>query len=43
MTAEQIIGLSAALLIMLVGLVGCVIPGLPGTPLVLAGAVAHRL
>lgn len=43
MTAEQIIGLSLALLIMLVGLIGNVIPGLPGTPLVLVGALGHRL
>lgn len=43
MTSEQIIGLSLALLIMLAGLVGNVIPALPGTPLVLVGAVAHRL
>jgi uncharacterized protein len=42
-TWEQIIGLSLALLIMLTGLLGNVIPGLPGSPLVLAGAVAHRL
>jgi uncharacterized protein len=43
MTAEQIIGLSLALLVMLCGLVGSVIPGLPGTPLVLVAAIAHRL
>jgi len=42
-TWEQIVGLSLALLIMLTGLVGNVLPGLPGTPLVLVGAVAHRL
>ena len=42
-TAEQIIGLSLALLVMLCGLVGSVIPGVPGTPLVLVAAVAHRL
>jgi uncharacterized protein YqgC (DUF456 family) len=42
-TWEQIIGLSVALVIMLVGLFGNVIPALPGTPLVLAGAVAHRI
>jgi len=42
-TWEQIIGLSLALVIMLVGFAGNVIPALPGTPLVLAGAVAHRL
>ena len=43
MTWEQIIGLSVALVIMLIGLVGNVIPALPGTPLVLVGAVAHRI
>lgn len=43
MTAEQIIGFSLALLVMLVGLAGSVLPGLPGTPLVLIAAIAHRL
>jgi len=43
MTWEQIIGLSLALVIMLIGLVGNVIPALPGTPLVLVGAAVHRL
>lgn len=43
MTAEQIVGLVLALLLMTVGLAGCVLPGLPGTPLVLAGAIAHRI
>jgi uncharacterized protein YqgC (DUF456 family) len=43
MTTEQIIGLSLALLVMLLGLIGCIVPGLPGTPLVLAAAVGHRL
>ncbi|HMP81204.1 MAG TPA: DUF456 domain-containing protein [Verrucomicrobiota bacterium] len=43
MTPEQIIGLSLALLIMLVGLIGNVIPGLPGTPLLLVAAIGHRL
>jgi len=43
MTAEQIIGLSLALLVMLCGLVGSVLPGLPGAPLVLVAAIAHRL
>jgi len=42
-TAEQIIGLCLALLVMLCGLVGSVIPGVPGTPLVLVAAIAHRL
>ena len=43
MTTEQIIGLSLALLVMLIGFVGCVVPGLPGTPLILAAAIGHRL
>lgn len=40
---EQIIGLSLALVVMLLGLVGSIVPGLPGTPLVLAAAIGHRL
>lgn len=43
MTTEQIIGLSLALLLMLGGLVGSIMPGLPGTPVVLLAAVVHRL
>lgn len=43
MTTEQIIGLSLALLVMLAGLIGSVLPLLPGTPLILVAAVGHRL
>ncbi len=43
MTVEEIIGLGLALAIMLIGLVGSIVPGLPGAPLVLAAAIAHRL
>ncbi|MEO8428592.1 MAG: DUF456 domain-containing protein [Verrucomicrobiota bacterium] len=43
MTAEQIIGLSLALIVMCVGLVGSILPGIPGTPLVLLAAIGHRL
>lgn len=43
MNWEQILGLSLALLVMMGGLVGSVVPGLPGTPLVLIAAIAHRL
>lgn len=43
MTWMEITGLSLALIVMLVGLVGSVVPGLPGAPLVLAAAVIHRL
>ena len=43
MTGEQIIGLSLALFVMCFGLAGSVLPGIPGTPLVVLAAVAHRL
>ncbi|HXJ73943.1 MAG TPA: DUF456 domain-containing protein [Candidatus Dormibacteraeota bacterium] len=43
MTTEQIIGLILALLIMVVGIAGSILPGLPSTPLVLIGAIAHKL
>lgn len=43
MSIEQVIGLVLALLLMFVGLVGSVLPGLPGPPLVLAAAFAHRV
>jgi uncharacterized protein len=43
MTTEQILGLSLALLVMLVGFIGSILPGMPGTPLVLAAAIGHRL
>jgi len=42
-TAEQIIGLSLALLVMSVGLLGSVLPVLPGVPVVLGAALAHKL
>lgn len=32
-----------ALVVMLIGLIGSIVPGLPGTPLVLAAAIGHRL
>ena len=43
MTPEQMIGLGLALLVMLLGLIGSILPGLPGTPLVLLAAIGHRL
>ena len=43
MTTEQIIGLSLTLLVMLAGLIGSLLPVLPGTPLVLVAAIGHRL
>lgn len=38
-----IIGLAIAWGIMLVGVIGCVVPAIPGSPLVFIGALAHRL
>ena len=43
MTVPEIIGLSVALAIMLVGIIGSVLPGLPGAPLILVAAIAHRV
>src|SRR5712671_916397 len=43
MSADQIIGLALALLVMLCASAASVIPGIPGTPLVLVAAIGHRL
>ena len=43
MTTIEIIGLSLAVLVMLAGLIGSLVPGFPGTPVVLAAAIVHRL
>ena len=43
MSWEQIIGISIALVIMLIGLIGSIVPVLPGTPVVLIAAICHRL
>jgi uncharacterized protein YqgC (DUF456 family) len=40
---EQITGLIVAILIMAVGVAGSILPGLPSAPLVLLGAVAHKI
>ncbi len=37
------LGYGIVLLVMFVGVMGNVIPGIPGTPLILAGAVGHQL
>jgi uncharacterized protein YqgC (DUF456 family) len=42
-TAEQIIGLIVALLVMFCGAIGSVVPILPGTPIIFIAAVLHRL
>src|SRR6266513_4263415 len=43
MSADQIVGLLLALFVMLCGSAGSILPGIPGTPLVLAAAIGHRL
>ena len=43
MTAEQIFGLVLALLVMGIGCLGSMLPGIPSTPLVLIVAIGHKL
>lgn len=43
MSTEQIIGLLLALLLMGVGCLGSILPGIPSTPLVLIAAIGHKL
>lgn len=43
MTTVEIIGLSLALLVMLAGLIGGLVPGFPGTLVVLGAVIIHRL
>jgi uncharacterized protein YqgC (DUF456 family) len=42
-SAEQIIGLSMALVMMLAGTLASILPGIPGTPIVLLTAILHRV
>lgn len=43
MTTVEIVGFALAVLIMIVGLVGTIVPMLPGSPIVLLVAILHRL
>lgn len=43
MTGVELAGFSAAILVMLTGVAGCVLPGVPGVPLVFVAGLAHRL
>src|SRR5678810_606886 len=43
MSADQVLGLTLALLVMGLGFLGSFLPGLPSTPLVLAAAIGHKL
>lgn len=40
---QQILGLCITWLVMLVGVLGCVLPAVPGAPLVFIAALVHRL
>lgn len=42
-SATDIMAMVIAVIVMLLGMVGTVVPGLPGTPIILAAAVVHRL
>lgn len=42
-TTVEIIGFAVTLLVMVLGLVGAVLPGLPGTPVLFFAALVHRL
>lgn len=43
MSVSEISGFVLALLVMLLGLVGAVVPAIPGTPLIFLAAVGHKL
>lgn len=43
MTTPEILWFAGTLLVMAIGVFGCVFPGIPGTPLIFAAAVGHRL
>lgn len=43
MTGQELVGFSLALLLMAVGLVGTLVPMIPGSPLVLIAAILHKL
>src|SRR6185436_4992632 len=42
-TIEQIIGLTLALLLMIAGTIGTILPALPGTPVLVIAALIHKL
>jgi uncharacterized protein len=42
-TTEQIIGLIIALLLMTIGILGSILPGLPSTPVVFLAAIGHKI
>lgn len=43
MSVEEMTGLGLAWLVMFIGLAGAILPGLPSTPIVLLGAIGHKM
>ncbi len=43
MGTQETLGLIVTLLVMALGCAGCLLPGLPGTPLVLLSALGHKI
>jgi uncharacterized protein len=43
MSMEEMAGLALALVVMAIGMLGSIMPGLPSTPIVFLAAVGHRL
>lgn len=43
MSAAETVGLSLAILVMFAGLLGAIVPGIPGAPLILVAAIGHKL
>ena len=43
MSWDQVIGLVLTVAVMGVGVIGCMFPGVPGTPVVMLAALGHRL
>jgi uncharacterized protein YqgC (DUF456 family) len=43
MNGSDLMGFGLAVIVMVIGLIGTVIPGIPGAPLILAAAVIHKI
>lgn len=43
MSAQEVLGFIVTGIVMLVGLIGTVVPGIPGAPLILIAAIGHKL
>jgi uncharacterized protein YqgC (DUF456 family) len=43
MSSAEMMGFVVALVVMIVGLIGAFVPGIPGAPLILAAAIVHKI